>query len=129
MFIGAKKDTSVDTPSSLELQPQAFNFSMMTRSQLAVNIRTPRAPPRGLPITGRDPIASLIMFHQDSPYTPHRAAATVNATSTSQGSQATIVGSSGGQDFPINPIVSTENVDLRDYRSNFKGEHTTTAEW
>lgn len=130
MFTGVRKDASVDTPSSPEPQPRAFNSaSMMTKSQLAANARTPKAPSRGLPIIGRGPTASPVMFyHEDSPCTSHRAAAIVNVTSTSQGSQATIMGSSRGQDLLIDPTTGIENVDLRDYHSDSEGECTTIVE-
>lgn len=97
----------------------------MTKSQLAASARTPS---RGLPTTGRGPATSPVMFcHEDSPYTTHRATAIVNITSTSQGTEAIIVGLRGNQDLLTVPIVNIENIDLREYLSDSKREHTIIA--
>lgn len=131
MFTSAKKDAPVNTPSPSGSQPQAFNSaSIMTRSQLEASVRTPRTPSIGLPITGRGPAASPVMVHhEDSPYTTPRIVATVNITSTSQGPEVTIVGSRGGQYLPTKPMTYIENVDVREYHSDSKREHTTITEW
>lgn len=131
MFIETKKDTLGNTLSPSGSQPWAFNSAgMMTKSQLVASTRTPRAPSRGLPTTGRGLITSPIMFHhEDSLYATHRTVTIVNVTSTSQGPKVTIAGLIGSQDLPTDPTINMENVDGREYRINSKGEHTTTAEW
>ena len=102
---------------------------MMTKSQLAASAKTPRTFSRGLPTTKRASVASLVIFyHRDSPHTTSRAVVTVNITSILQGPEVTIAGSRGGQDLPIDPTTNIENVDLKVYHSNSKGEHTTTTE-
>lgn len=130
MFIGVKKDALTNTPSPSGLRLRAFNSaSMLTRIQLAKSAKTPRTPSRGLPTSRRALAASLIMFYNgDSPHTTSKAAVVVNVTSTSQGLEAIIIGSRGGQDLPINLTTKIENVNLKKYRSNTKGEHTTTIE-
>lgn len=50
--------------------------------------------------------------------------ATVNITSTSQGREATSIESRKIQDPPTN----VEDVDLREYHSKSKGEHTMIAD-
>lgn len=131
MFIRVKKDVSADTSNPSEPRLRVFNFvGMMTRSQLAVSVKTPRTPSTSSPTTRRGLVASLVMFYyEDNPYSTHRAAATVNITSTSQATEATIVGLGGSEDLPINPTKNIENVNLRDYHSGSEGEHTTTTEW
>lgn len=51
----------------------------------------------------------------------------VIVTSTSQGPEATILGSRGSQDLPTKPIINVENIDVREYRFNYERKHTTMA--
>lgn len=64
IFVGEKKDAPTNISSFSGSRPQAFNsVGIMTRSQLAASSRTPRTPLRGLPTTGRGPVAYPVMFH------------------------------------------------------------------
>lgn len=128
MVTGARKEVSANTLSPCRSWLRAFNStSTMIISQLAASAKTPS---RKVPVARRSLRTSLVMFHNETtPHSTPRPITAINVTSESQPfeTEATTLG--GASDSPIDPMEGRENVDVRNYHSVSKGEHTKTADW